>query len=686
MFRTLLALLVFMLSLASTEAQVVNGVTLVEPSLISPQSAANPGKPFLVGLRLKIAPGWHTYWLNPGDSGIPVSIQWKLPPSWKAGPIRWPIPEKHLEPGNMITFGYENEVLLITEITPPDDAKESRVTLEAEASWLVCESTCVPGSAELKLEMPVSIDPPASTEYAALFAETEAKLPKSTAPPFKFRWENGDTEAFLKLEGTPVGATYDFYPTTAVLRYPEVVSPGVIRVPFPPPPEPAAVQGILVQKLDGKTEAWLLDSRRKNTPAEAVTTSSAAAAPPSTPPAPPPGEVLTLPKALGFGFIGGFILNLMPCVLPVIALKIFGFIGQVGESRQRVFRMGLAFVGGIFAWFIALAVLVLIARNAGHEVNWAFQFQNPKFVLGMAMVVFIFSLNLLGVFEIWLPGTSKLTALSSKEGYGGAFMHGVLATLLATPCTAPFLAPALAFAFAQSGVVTFAMFLSIAMGMSLPYILLTANPGWMKFLPRPGNWMIRLKQTMGFFLLGTVVWLFSILASHDAKEAIQSVWLFLGVGMACWIFGNWITPNTSLRYQTIALGAILAVLGISFQLANPTHHQNGVDQWEPWSPERVQELVAQRKPIFVDFTADWCTNCKYNEKFVLDTEPVRKALAGYTTLKADWTKNDPVITAELKRLGRAGVPVYLVYPPDGSGQPKILPEILTQNVVIDALK
>ena len=679
MLRTLFALLLLLFPLVRGEAQVVNGVTLIEPALISPQNGANPGKPFLVGLYLKIAPGWHTYWINPGDSGIPVSIQWKLPPGWKAGPIRWPIPEKHLEPGNMITFGYEKEVLLLTEITPPDNVTDSSVTLEAEASWLVCESTCVPGSAELKLEVPITLEPPTPTEHAALFAQTEAKLPHSTAPPFKVRWENGDTEAYLKLEGTPAGATYDFYPITAVLRYPEVVSPGVIRVPFPPPPEPPAIQGLLVQKLDGKTEAWLLDNRKKG---------NTAAAPAATAPAPAPpvsGEVLTLPKALAFGFIGGFILNLMPCVLPVIALKIFGFIGQVGESRQRVFRMGLAFVAGIFTWFIALAVLVLIARNAGHEVNWAFQFQNPKFVLGMAMVVFIFALNLLGVFEIWLPGTGRLSALSSKEGYGGAFLHGVLATLLATPCTAPFLAPALAFAFAQSGAITFVMFLAIASGMSLPYIVLTANPGWMRFLPRPGNWMVRLKQTMGFLLLGTVVWLFSILAAHDAKEAIDSVWLFLGIGMSCWIFGNWITPSTSLRYQTIALGAILAVLGISFQLANPGGSQDGL-QWEPWSPERVQELVQQRKPIFVDFTADWCTNCKYNEKFVIDTEPVRKALAGYATLKADWTRNDPVITAELKRLGRAGVPVYLVYPPDGSGQPKILPEILTQNILLEALK
>ncbi len=681
MLRTLFALLLLLFPLVRSEAQVVNGVTLIEPSLVSPQHGANPGKPFLVGVHLRIAPGWHTYWINPGDSGIPVSIQWKLPPGWKAGPIRWHIPEKHLEPGNMITFGYEKEVLLLTEITPPDEVTDASVTLEAEVSWLVCESTCVPGSAELKLAVPITLDPPAPTEHAALFAETEARLPKSTAPPFKVRWENGDTEAYLKLEGTPAGATYDFYPITAVLRYPEVVSPGVIRVPFPPPPEPPAIQGLLVQKLNGKTEAWLLDNRKKDDSNAAAP----AAAAPAKPAPPASGEVLTLPKALTFSFIGGFILNLMPCVLPVIALKIFGFIGQVGESRQRVFRMGLAFVAGIFTWFIALAALVLIARNAGHEVNWAFQFQNPKFVLGMAMVVFIFALNLLGVFEIWLPGTGKLSALSSKEGYGGAFLHGVLATLLATPCTAPFLAPALAFAFAQSGAITFVMFLAIASGMSLPYIVLTANPGWMRFLPRPGNWMVRLKQTMGFLLLGTVVWLFSILAAHDAKEAIDSVWLFLGIGMSCWIFGNWITPSTSLRYQTIALGAILAVLGISFQLANPGGSQDG-RQWEPWSPERVQELVQQRKPIFVDFTADWCTNCKYNEKFVIDTEPVRKALAGYATLKADWTRNDPVITAELKRLGRAGVPVYLVYPPDGSGQPKILPEILTQNILLEALK
>lgn len=527
MLRSLLALLMTILAFTRTEAQVVNGVTLIEPSLISASSGVAPGKPFSVGLHLKIAPGWHTYWANAGDSGIPVSINWKLPEGWKAGAIQWPIPDKHIEPGDMITYGYEKEVLLIVEITPPADLSgQESATLQAEASWLVCESTCVPGSADLQLTLPITAEE-APSDHAALFAATERQLPRTSPPPFRLRWEAHDTEVYLKLAGTPDGAFYDFYPITGVLRHPEVLSSGVIRIPFPPPPEPAEIQGILVQKLDGKTEAWLLDSKKKEPKtvgaAGAVTTPAAPTATDAgaPPPTPPQNEGLTLPRALTFGFIGGFILNLMPCVLPVIALKIFGFLGQAGESRQRVFKMGMAFVAGIFAWFIGLAALVLIARGAGHEITWAFQFQNPRFVLGMAVVVFIFALNLLGVFEIWLPGTTKLTDLSSKEGYGGAFMHGVLATLLATPCTAPFLAPALAFAFAQSGVVTFAMFMAIAAGMSAPYVLLTANPGWMRFLPRPGNWMVRLKQAMGFLLLGTVVWLFSILAAHNAVQGDQ---------------------------------------------------------------------------------------------------------------------------------------------------------------------
>ena len=628
-------------------------------------SAVVPGKPFTVALRLRIAPGWYTYWQNPGDSGLPVSLTWNLPPGWKTGALQWPLPQKHVEDIGT-TYGYEGEVLLLAELTPPGDLSGDTVTLETNASWLACAKTCVPGGAPLLLTLPVGATaPPANAE---LFAQARGRLPQSGPPPFSLRWEPGDTETLLKVTGVPPETRLEFFPLNPPTAHAEGLPQHTIRLAFGQE-KPVEVQGLLVLETGGERKGWIVN--------HPLTT----AAPPSAPGVPG----LTLPRALGFGFLGGCILNLMPCVLPVIALKIFGFLGQAGESRQRVFRTGLAFVGGIFAWFLGLAALIVAARAAGAQVTWAFQFQNPAFVLGMLLLVFVFALNLLGVFELWLPGSGKLVALSGRDGYGGAFLHGMFATLLATPCTAPFLGSALAFAFTQSPPVTLAMFASIAAGMSFPYLLLTARPGWMRYLPKPGLWMVRLKQAMGFLMLGTVVWLLGVLGSQSgATGAVGAAWILLGLGAACWVFGTWGTPEAKGWQKALALAAMAALIGLGVLLAARQSAPSAAG-WEAWSPERVTALQEEGKPVFIDFTADWCLNCKYNERFVLDTPPVREALRGFATLKADWTRGDARITAELKRLGRAGVPVYVVLPPDG-GAPEVLPELLTQRTVLEALE
>ena len=646
----------------------------VEAELVADAATVVPGQPFTAALHLRIPPGWHTYWQNPGDSGLPVAIAWKLPDGWKAGPPQWPIPRKHLEDGGLITYGYEGELVLMAELTPPANLPPGgTVTLQANASWLACEKTCVPGSAALTLTIPAgALAQPANTP---LFEAARAQLPHAGPPPFHLRWEPGDMEMRIKIDGLAAGGRLEFYPINPGDAHPEPFTSGQFRLPFGGE-KPAAVKGLMVLETGGRREAWVV-----NSPEPSAAKSAAPVAPPSA------GETpqLTLPKALGFGLLGGFILNLMPCVLPVIALKIFGFLNQAGESRQRVFRSGLAFVGGIFAWFLALAVLIVAARAAGTQVSWAFQFQNPSYVLGMMLVVFIFALNLLGVFELWVPGLGKLAAVSEREGYTGAFLHGMFATLLATPCTAPFLGSALAFAFTQSAVVTVAMFASIAAGMSLPYLLLTANPGWMRWLPKPGLWMVRLKQGMGFLMLGTVVWLLGVLGSQKGlSEAVGAAWILLAIGGACWIFGAWFTPTAQRAHRFLAVGAMAALVSLGFNLAS--HQSAPADPaWEPWSPERVAELQRQGKPVFIDFTADWCLNCKYNERFVLNTPAVRQAMRGVVTLKADWTRGDPRITAELKKVGRAGVPVYVVLPAKG-GEPNVLPELLTQPMVVDALQ
>ena len=683
MRRTFVHFLILLLCLAGSwisptaMAEFGSDSATVQVQLLA-DSTSIPAHPFTAGVLLRMAPGWHTYWMNPGDSGLSVDVQWTLPPGWKAGPLQWPVPEKHEEPGDMITYGYDGELLLMVELTPPPGPLTGEVKLAANVSWLACAKSCVPGRADVALTLPASGE--ASAANKELFAKFRAKLPKQTAPPFNIRWELHDTEVFLRVSGLRSHSEIDFFPLDPLMGHAETIAPGVLRISLPKDhatdrSNRTVIQGVLVADWAGERTGWQVSNSAPAKPA-ATATPSATPSPvsDSTP-------VLSAPRALAFGFLGGFILNLMPCVLPVIALKILGFLGQAGESRRRVFHLGLAFVAGIFAWFLTLALLIVVARAVGQQVNWAFQFQNPSFVLGTMLFLFVFSLNLLGVFEIWLPGTGRIASLSSREGYGGAFLHGVFATLLATPCTAPFLGSALGFALAQSAFLIFAIFTAIAAGMSLPYVLLTAQPGWMRFLPRPGLWMVRFKQAMGFLMLGTVVWLVEVyLSQRGAGGGAGILWLLLGVGAACWIFGTWFTPGTSGIARSMAGLAMAALIALGAVLGRTPP----MEKWEPWSAERVAALRKQGKPVFVDFTASWCTNCIYNERFVLAQPPVQEALRSFATLRGDWSKGDPAISAELRRLGRGGVPVYVVFPP-GDGAPEVLPELLTEKTVIQAL-
>ncbi len=403
-------------------------------------------------------------------------------------------------------------------------------------------------------------------------------------------------------------------------------------------------------------------------------------------------------KFLVFGFIGGFILNLMPCVLPVIALKIFGFIKQAGEAPEKVFRLGLAFVAGIFAWFIGLAALLSVFKLVGRDFNWSSQFQNPYCLVAMSAILFVFALNLFGVFEVFLPNTvgNKAMDLADREGYTGAFFHGMFATLLATPCTAPFLGPALGFAFAPQAttLVVFSIFIAVAAGMSFPYFLLTAQPAWMRFLPRPGLWMVRFKQFTGFMLMGTLLWLLFVLGLETGVQAVISTAAFLlCLGIACWIKGAFLTGQASPIERLGSLGFMTAVslFGLLFFVVGkitPVAAQTFASDagWLPFSPSRLEQAAKSGKPVFVDFTADWCANCKYNERFVLASSTVRDAFTkgGVVLLKADWTRGDAQITKMLRGFGRAGVPVYAVYPA-GGGEPDILSELLTEREVLESL-
>ena len=595
------------------QGQLFEGHQLVKAELLADADAIVPGHRITVGLHIQAQPGWHTYWQYAGDAGIPTTINWVLPPGFEAGAIQWPLPTRTSEPGDIVTYAYPGEVLLPVVIRTPRDLEPGHnVTIRAQASWLVCKDICVPGKAYLTLTLPVATFNHPANE--AIFLHTRALLPLRASPPFTASWSREGQTLVLNLQGLGASTFVDFFPIPGEVQigHPAVAAQSV-RVPLlDPKAEPDAIGGVVVLTKEGSREIWQLNNNAGGSP--------------------PPLQASTfnLPRSLlywlGLAFLGGLILNVMPCVLPVIALKIFGFIRQAGESPRRILALGFTFVAGIFAWFLFLAALIVGFKAAGHELNWAFQFQHPAFVAVMVVILLLFSLNLLGVFEIVLPRAiqSRVQDAAGQEGYAGTFWHGVFATLMATPCTAPFLGPALGFALAQPGGVVFAMFGAIAAGMSAPYAVLALKPGWLRYLPKPGIWMVRVKQALGVLLLATVLWLGWVLFEQIASRP------------------------------------------------------------EPFPPQLAHAL-AQKKIVFVDFTADWCVNCKVNERLVLDSPEVQKAFRErqVIVLKADWTSGDADITALLRKFGRAGVPCYVVYSP--GGEPSVLPEVITRDIVLHAL-
>jgi thiol:disulfide interchange protein len=675
-------------------SQSYQGKQLVRMELLADTNAIVPGKPFTVGLLLRMAPGWHTYWKFSGDAGLPTELKWKLPPGWKIGEVQWPIPLKTIDPGDIQTYGYVDEVLLTQEVTPPPKIENSTIKLVADASWLVCEKICIPGSATLDLDVPVSASSqPANTE---LFARYRRLLPQNWPGPNVATAEWGRVGSDLRLKITNATlANYpavDFFPLPdegTVVGHPTVQSRNkneiVFRIPIESPGKNlSSIAGLVVfsQKPNGEDRA-----------AWQITTASIAS---TVRPAPGRGVLMFLL----FGFIGGMILNLMPCVLPVISLKIFGFIQQAGQSRQKILRSGIAFTLGIFVWFIALALLLIALKTAGRDVTWGgFQFTNPYFVLVLSVIVLVFALNLFGVFEISLPQRFSRGLLSTSERKDelGSFFQGVFATVLATPCTAPFLGTALGFAFSQSAAIILAMFIAIAAGMSAPYLLLSAQPAWLRFLPRPGAWMLHVKQFMGFLLLATLLFLLYVLGAQRGLEgAIWASCFLLVTSVACWMKGVFVVPTASAAKRSIVFVIMLAlVLGGGIYFIGDKFHSANVastgsqlrGDWQGFTPERLQAELEQGHTVFVDFTAAWCLTCKFNEANVLESQDVREAFQrrGIVKMKADWTNGDPVITKLLQQFGRPGVPLYVLYPGKNE-EPIVFPELLTKGMVLEKLE
>ncbi len=653
-------------------AQMHDGTQLVKASLISDVSSVRAGSVFRIGVRYQIEPKWHIYWKYPGDAGISTKITWRLPEGFAARNLQWPAPMIEKEPGDLQVFSYSNEVLLFAQVHAPEKLPAGPLNFGADSNWLVCERICIPGKADLSLELPTGKGDPSSA--ASLFESFAAKVPSPL--PKEIHLSSNRAGKDLQIHFPPQLAGSQFIPLPpedAVIGH--VVShTDYFSIPIENEQKPiSGLDGILISGTGAGQQTYEVAAASMESTSQSVNAG--------------PIDWSGLAQALFFALIGGLILNVMPCVLPVISLKVFGFVKDSG--RQNAFRLSLAFASGIMACFAALAVLVILIRAAGVQVGWGFQFQDSRFVLFIGCLVFAFALNMFGVFEISVSprSTGKLATLAQGQGVSGAFFQGVFATVLATPCTAPFLGTASAFAFAQPSWITFTIFIFIGLGMSLPYLLLALNPGWIQFLPKPGSWMLYLKQGMGFLLIATLLWLVWVLGQMKGVNAVVLLGaLLLVIAILAWIKGNFWTPISSSRSRIASLMAMLAVLGVSAAIYSFLNKPTQL-VWRSFSEESLNQALASGHPVFIDFTADWCITCKTNERFAIDTAEVRQAFAkdGVVILKADWTNGDPAITDLLKQHGRAGVPMYLVYPGGGRQDPVLLPELITSQTVLDAL-
>ena len=689
----LIFLLAAMLPSLPASAQKVTG------RLVAENTTVQPGTPFWVGVQLKMKPHWHIYWRNPGDSGLATTIDWELPEGFSAGPIQWPRPIS-FEFEGLINYGYEDQVTLLVQIAPPAELQApGEVDLKANAAWLACESICIPEDATLSLRLPVARKAPVpDPERQPDFSAARQLLP---APGED--WENSFTDEGTTLvvkiqppEDTGEISSSGFFPHSMELiqydatqhweavgdHYNLILAKSAYAVELP-----ERIEGVLVYETEGKTYSVQL---RAGMNQSAPPASAVAAAESGT------GKILL---QIAFAFVGGLILNLMPCVFPVISIKILGFVKQAEDDPAQVRRHGWLFTAGVLVSFWILAGVLIALRAGGAQIGWGFQLQSPGFIILLASVFFLFGLNLLGVFEIGTSLTGTGAELTSRHDAAGTFFSGFLATVVATPCTAPLMGSALFFALTQPPWVALTIFSALGLGMATPYLILSHNTRLLNYIPRPGPWMETMKQAMGFLLIATVVWLAGVLGRLAGTSGLMAL-LFGALLMAIggWVLGRWGALHRTTRTRRIA--QLLALLFIAAGIGHALYHAKPLDeaspaaaaksghiQWETFSPEKLAELRSQGQRVFLDFTADWCLTCKVNEKVAFTPAVARKLKElNVVPLKADWTRRDPVIAEALAGYGRTGVPLYVLYNADPKAEPILLPSLINAGTVLAALE
>jgi len=684
-------------------------VALVAPSWF--RTSAGYGQVWS-GIYFELEPGWHVYWVNPGDSGEPPSVKWTLPAGITAEQMLFPIP-KRLPLGPLMDYGYEGKVAFPIRLTLAKKLASKKIHLTASVNWLVCREVCIPGNALLGFDYivePELFDAPkggvgswlGSPLQDALMYEVQNQ-PKNLPARSTALVNVSQGKFSLILHGVRSDANAEFYPFDT----------GVIAN--------AAVQKI-TPLADGVRIDLLRDDTLAQTPAQLhglVKLSETLAYDVNAPVA--PGEVAaagsgsatstTAIGAIGLAFLGGILLNLMPCVFPVLFLKGLALVQSSSQSRTHLLRHGLVYALGILLSFWGIVAVLLVLRVTGSHAGWGFQLQSPVFIALLASLMFLLALSLAGQFEIGLSLTSVGSSLvdkpgEGKQGYAGSFFTGVLATVVATPCTAPLMGAAIGFALTQSVGVVFAVFTALALGLAAPYLLLSWQPAWVRVLPRPGAWMEVLKQITAVPLFATAIWLAWVYGQLHASGGVDQMALllacFLVLAIAGWALGRWPARWASriAAFALIALGLAIPLSQTRGAGRTGATAQSGTGQtnaaaanggelvWQPYSQQALDAARAAGHPVFLDFTAAWCLSCQFNERAVLRSADVENALRAhnFVLLKADWTNSDPVITQKLASLGRAGVPTYVVYPANAGSAPDVLPELLTKGLVLAAIE
>ncbi len=685
--------------------QTIERAHKVQIELVAEKTAVKPGETITLALRQQITPGWHTYWMNPGDSGEPTRIEWELPAGASAGPIQWPIPEA-IPVGPLMNFGYSDEVLLLSDITIPENISGPVIEIAGKVKWLVCEEICIPESAGASLRLPL-IDErisPLPSPYASMIAKARAQTPEPKPWPARFDIRGGDIAMEIEQAGSalPSEGKIRFFPLEwgqinhaapqQAGRRGETLVLSLAAGELIGEKKPVAIEGVLT-----------IETRAANGTLERSGYSISAAPAALEVPASPPASAivgeegnsgLSLFVALGFAFLGGLILNLMPCVFPVLSLKALSLAKDAGDPAARRLK-GVFYLAGVLASFALIGALLVVLQAGGTGIGWGMQFQSPAFVLTMMALFLALGLNLSGVFTFGGGIVGVGDGLTRRPGVEGYFFTGVLATVVATPCTAPFMGAAMGYAFTQPVPVVFAVLLALGFGFALPIVLLSLTPAFGRWLPKPGPWMVTFKQLMAFPLYATAGWLLWVLSVQQGSEGVLAgVVTLVGVAFAAWLFGR--GGDSSLVRDNAA--AVIAVLSIGLGAwtlgeeaaplqARDSKTETSGPKYEAFTQARLDQLLAQTQPVFVNLTAAWCITCKVNERMALHSEDVAAAFKdrGVVYLVGDWTNGNPEITALLKAHGRVGVPLYLLFHGEIGAKPDILPQILTESIIMDRL-